>query len=98
MSTPLALIAKIDALPGHEDVVEAALLALVNPTLAENGCIQYDLHRDLEVPGRFMFYEIWATRGDWEAHNASPHVAALGPATEGKIGEVALSQLERIYP
>ena len=95
MSTPLTIVATITANPGHEDEVEAALKALIAPTLAEPGCIQYDLHRDIEVPGRFLFFENWATREEWDTHMANDHLATFAAATEGKMSPVVLFQMER---
>ena len=36
----------------------------------------YFLQEDRERPGRFVFYEIFATRADFEAHNNMPYVRA----------------------
>ena len=36
----------------------------------------YFLHEDREAPGHFVFYEIFASQADFEAHNATPHVQA----------------------
>lgn len=96
MVTPLTIVAEIQALPGHETEVEKALLDAIAPTLVEKGCLQYDLHRDLEKPGLFLYYENWATREDWELHMESSHLAAMKEATEGKIGDVVIYQMEKI--
>ena len=55
----LIVIARVTAKEGHADEVKAALLELVEPTLKEEGCIQYDCHQDLEDANKFYFYEIW---------------------------------------
>jgi quinol monooxygenase YgiN len=47
---------------------------LVAPTRAEEGCINYDLHRSVEDPGTFMFYENWQSQLLWEQHMESPHL------------------------
>ena len=96
MTKPLVLVATIRALPGHEDSVESALQALVEPTLAEAGCRQYDLHRDLDTPGFFLFYEIWSTRADWEAHNDSEHISSMLQQTQEMIEDPVIVQLEKI--
>jgi len=96
MPTPLTIVATIQALPGHENDVEKALQEVVPPTLAEAGCIQYDLHRDLQKPGLFLFYENWATREEWDAHMESDHLAALKKATEGKLEETIIFQMKRV--
>lgn len=98
MTIPLTLVASIQALPGHESAIERALLDLVAPTLAETGCLQYDLHRDVQNQGLFHFYEAWATREDWEAHNDSDHITAMLRNTEGKMAPPVIWQMERIEP
>ncbi len=96
MSLPLTIVAEIQALPGFESEVEKALLAPVGPTLQEKGCLQYDLHRDLQKPGLFLYYENWASKADWEAHMESGHLAVMKEATAGKIEEVVIYQMEKL--
>ena len=55
----LIVIAKITAKENHAEEVKIALLALVEPTLQEDGCLQYDCHQDNGNPHVFYFYEIW---------------------------------------
>jgi quinol monooxygenase YgiN len=62
------------AKPGHEDRVRRALETLIAPVRVERGCIQYELHRDLTEPRRFVFVERWESRADFDAHCAAPHV------------------------
>lgn len=96
MPIPLTIVATIQALPGHENEVEKALLEVVPPTLAESGCLQYDLHRDLQKVGLFLFYENWATREEWDAHMESDHLAAMKKATEGKLEDTVIFQMEKV--
>jgi autoinducer 2-degrading protein len=43
----------------------------------EPGCIRFDVHRNLEHPNRFHFYEIYTDREAFEvAHRSAPHYAA----------------------
>ena len=62
MSTPLIVVALMRAQPGKEDVLRQALLALVDPTRTEDGCIQYDLHEENQQPGHFVFFERWTSK------------------------------------
>ncbi len=96
MPTPLTIVATIQALPGKEDIVEKALLAVIAPTLAEPGCLQYDLHRDLQKPGLFLYYENWATREEWDAHMLSDHLAAMKVATDGLLEGIIIYQMKLI--
>lgn len=38
--------------------------------------LAYFLQEDRANPGHFVFYEIFATKKDFEAHNAMPYVQA----------------------
>lgn len=98
MTSPLSMVVSIQALPGQEAAVEAALLGVVKQTRAETGCVQYDLHRDADRIGRFVFYETWATRNDWAAHDAAEHIVTLKGLLEGKTEEAAFVWLEKIAP
>lgn len=75
---PLTVIARLKAKSGCEEQLGEKLQGLLSPTRAEEGCINYDLHRSLDEPGLFIFYENWETRPFWEAHMKSPHLAAFG--------------------
>ena len=89
----LTITAEIIARPGKRELVKKALLKLIAPTLAEEGCLNYDLHQDNETPDRFFFYENWATRDHWLAHNKSVHISAHKKATAGAVIEVIIHQL-----
>ncbi|UBV44751.1 antibiotic biosynthesis monooxygenase (plasmid) [Deinococcus taeanensis] len=80
---PLTVIAKLKARPGMEEPLFEACRALIAPTLAEEGCLNYDMHRSVEEPGVIMFYENWATRSLWEQHMQAPHLKAFSEKTEG---------------
>ena len=66
----VALVVAMHAKPGQELLLQAELTALVRPSRNEEGCLLYDLHRSTDVPGDFLFYEIWASR---EAHTEHTH-------------------------
>lgn len=53
------------------------LMALVAPTRAEAGCINYDFHVDAADPCVFVFYENWTDRAALDAHLAMPHLQPL---------------------
>jgi len=92
----LTIIAAIKARAGHEDEVFAGLSGLIAPTRAEDGCARYDLHRDLEDPTRFVFYETWKSEAHLVRHLESEHVTSnrerLGPFIE----QLVLQRLERV--
>ncbi|MBB4838133.1 quinol monooxygenase YgiN [Sphingomonas kyeonggiensis] len=75
-ATAYAVVAEIQARPGKEDALRQATLPLVAKVRAEPNNLLYFLHEDRERPGHFIFYEIFATQADFEAHNRTPHVQA----------------------
>ncbi|MGB0258137.1 MAG: putative quinol monooxygenase, partial [Coraliomargarita sp.] len=58
----LTIVATIKAKADQVDLVQSELLKLIEPTRAEAGCINYDLHQDNENPAYFLYYENWETR------------------------------------
>lgn len=94
MSKPLTIVATFEANPGREEELAGALQELVAPTRAESGCINYDLHRDLDVPGRFLFYENWQTQPHWEAHMASAHLRRHKETSGPLIAKVEIYRME----
>jgi quinol monooxygenase YgiN len=69
----VALAVIMHAKPGQELLLQAELSALVKPTRKEPGCIAYDLHRSADIPGDFLFFEIWASREAHAEHKRTPH-------------------------
>ena len=76
-STPLTVVATLNAKPGQEAALKRELLALIPTTLQEPGCLNYHLHVSVDAPGRFLFHERWTSRRHLDDHLARPHLAAL---------------------
>ncbi|WP_065261259.1 putative quinol monooxygenase [Pseudomonas bananamidigenes] len=74
MSQPFTAIATLIARPGQQDALEQHLRALIEPTRAEAGCGQYELHQDLANPLAFYMIEQWASDEALQAHDASAHI------------------------
>jgi len=72
-SKMVTAVAVARAKPGQEDELGRRMMALVAPTLAEAGCINYDLHRSNTDPAVWMFYENWRSQADLDAHMQSRH-------------------------
>lgn len=78
----LTVIATIIAKSDRIADVRRELEKLVAATRKESGCINYDLHVDLNDPRRFVFYENWTSKEALDAHAASPHMKAWGKVRE----------------
>ena len=86
----MTLVVVFRARPGREEALGDALLALVGPTLAEDGCLSYDLHRSIEDPAVWFFTETWASPAHHRAHNATDHVGAFRTASGDLLAEPAV--------
>jgi quinol monooxygenase YgiN len=69
-----SVVAQVRAKPGKEDALRAATLPLIALVRSDPKNIVYFLQEDRAKPGHFIFYEIFATQADFEAHNAMPYV------------------------
>ena len=70
----VTVFALVKAKPGMEETAKQELLALVEPTRSEEGCINYDLHQSLDHVGIFRFYENWTSKELLDRHLLSAHV------------------------
>ncbi|MDM8535970.1 putative quinol monooxygenase [Desulfobacterales bacterium HSG17] len=83
----VTVVAKCKAKPGMEDKVRAELMALVDPTRSEPGCINYDLHCSGEDKSLFMLYENWKSKQDLDDHLAKPHLQEFIGKAESILAE-----------
>lgn len=92
----LTIVANITANPDKIDLVKAELEKLIEPTLKEEGCLQYDLHQDNENPAHFMFFENWESRDLWQVHMNNQNLKDYMAATEGAVAEFTLHEMTHI--
>ena len=83
----VTVFALVKAKPGMEETVEQELSALVGPTRAEEGCINYDLHQSLDDKGHFRFYENWTSKELLDRHLQSAHVQRFIAKADGLLAE-----------
>lgn len=74
---PYAVVGQARAKPGQGDALEAALLALVEPTRLEAGALEYHVHRDRADPDLFIFYEAWESIDHLKVHLVQPYIVAF---------------------
>ncbi len=94
--TKLTIIANITAKEGKIDLVKSELIKLIDVTRAEDGCVNYDLHQDIQNPAHFMFYENWETRALWEKHMGNQHLKDYLAATDGAVAEFTVNEMSEI--
>ena len=89
------IVAVITAEPAHAEIVGQALQTAVPAVRKEPGCIQYDLHRDLAKPGRFVMIEQWQDAQALEAHGKAEAFVRLFAVLD-KYASLEISDLAKI--
>lgn len=75
MST-LAIIGSVKAKPGKADELRPIILSMVLPTLAEEGCLRFEMN-EAEDRQSWVASELWESRELWDRHMESEQVARL---------------------
>jgi quinol monooxygenase YgiN len=88
---PLVVVAVFRARGESVSALLPLLEDMLSPTRAEPGCERYELHRAIDDPSVFFFYEVWTSDADHRRHLGEPHVQRLLEAApgllDGPIGE-----------
>ena len=58
----VSVVACLKAKSGLEEKVKNELVKLVEASRKEKGCLNYDLHVQVDNPGVFVIYENWVSR------------------------------------
>lgn len=69
-----SIIAEIHAKAGRREELRAATLPLIALVRSDPKNLVYFFQEDREKPGHFIFFEVFATKEDFEAHNNMPYV------------------------
>jgi quinol monooxygenase YgiN len=96
MTTELVLVANITAHSGKSAELRAALEALLVPTRAEVGCLQYDLHQDNNNAEAFVYFERWSDYDVWQDHMKTTHINAFLESTKDIISDFSVTELHKI--
>lgn len=92
----LTIIAHITANETQLDIAKKAMVAMIEPTLQEKGCVRYELHQDNEKPTHFTFIEMWETHELWQEHMNGATIAAFKEQSGGALAGMAVSQMTEI--
>jgi len=93
----LVSIAVLKASPGHRAQLRDALLALIEPTRAEPGCLDYVLFELRDEPGTFYMREAFTSSAALELHKSLPHFQAFAAKASELLAEpLRLIVLERV--
>ena len=77
MINTLTVVARIRAAQGRGDALAALLVEQAGVVRAsEPGCLAYRVHRSVDDPELFLFYEAYVDDAAFDLHRKSPHLAA----------------------
>lgn len=85
MSQTVRVVARVVALPEKVEEVKSVLMALIEPTRQEKGCITYELLQNHEDPTDFTFVEEWESQSLLNTHLSSQHLQEAGSQLEGLV-------------
>ena len=92
-----SVVAQVRAKPGKEDALRAATLPLIASVRSDPKNLVYFLQEDRTKPGHFIFYEIFASQADFDAHNAMAYVqewfAKLPELADGGVEVIRMAIL-----
>ncbi len=71
------IIAESNAAEGKADQVRSLIQTVVERTRAEDGCLRYELLRDLDDDSHMILIEEWRDQASLDAHLTSEHLTTL---------------------
>ncbi|MRH89993.1 antibiotic biosynthesis monooxygenase [Nocardia sp. SYP-A9097] len=83
----LHVVAELRALPGREDRLRTALEAMIEPSLAEPNCLNYQPFANPNEPAHMVVVEEWSSAHALEEHFATPHFRHISGVLEGVLAE-----------
>jgi quinol monooxygenase YgiN len=93
----IVIVATVKVKDGFKDEVYSELLKLHEATHKhDEGCIQYDLHKDLEDENSFTFIETWESAELLSEHEKKEHFLTFVSKIENKIDGLTINKLEKV--
>ncbi len=93
----IVIVAKIKIKKEFKDEVFSELVKLYKATHKyDEGCIQYELHKDLEDENSFTFVETWENSDFLALHEKKEHFQVFVSKIENKIEALTISKLEKL--
>jgi quinol monooxygenase YgiN len=92
----LVIFATARAIPGKESELERALRDVAKPTLAQPGCLGFELYRSQDGT-TITAFERWASKADHAGHIQGAHVQELIGKFNGILAAVpVISEMRRL--
>lgn len=93
----LKIVATIVVKEAYKTELERVFRKVVDETRKEEGNVSYDLHQDVSNPLKYTILEVWKNQDAIDFHNQTSHFKELLSATEGRVDNLTVDILEKIY-
>ena len=92
----IVLIATLVLKDSNEGVLEALTMLHQATHQDDKGCLQYDVHQDIEQENAYVFIETWESEALLAAHMEKEHFKVYKAFMGDKIERMSLQKLEKI--
>jgi quinol monooxygenase YgiN len=75
----ISIVAKFEVNTGMEEKFLKLVKELAVASQAEDGCIEYILHKDIQKPLTYCIIEKWKDQAAIDSHNSSKHFTNAVP-------------------
>lgn len=96
MSDEIVVFATVVAKSDHVREVHDVLTTLLELSRKEDGCCNYDLHRDIQDSSVFILHETWESATHVDAHNLTPHFETAVSMLQDITESVAVKRTKMI--
>lgn len=93
MLKPHTVIVILEAKQDKAKELEAVLETVVQPSRAENACLEYRLHKNLDNPCQFVLYENWKSKEKHQEQFTKPYIKGL----VDKLGDLLVKPYQAIF-
>lgn len=90
------IVARLEAKEGKTDELITLIEGVVKETRKEDGNLCYNVYQDIDVPTKFIIYEVWASDAALAKHSESAHLNAFKANKDTIVtGATTLATYER---
>lgn len=93
----LKIVATLVVKPEFQSELVKVFCTLVDETRKEAGNISYELHQDIQNPLKYIIWEVWSSQEAIDSHNESPHFKAFVEAIDGRVDNLAIDVIRKVY-
>jgi quinol monooxygenase YgiN len=98
-TTQVVCVAEFHAREGKTEELIAALHCLIKPTLAEDGCLRYELNQRTDDSRWITFIEKWRDKRIFDAHCATPYITNyFNNVRPGLVDDFTVKLYDEILP